>query len=107
MGVSTSCVKVSTAGATLWCRPGLTFRLRFRGFAGERKHERSTRAGAATLSTAPSPELAPVWVPVDVELQEEAGAVCHRDLGNTPGHPRNTEGVEAAVDLEDEVGDVA
>ena len=107
MGVSTSCVKVSTAGATSWCRPGLTFRLVFRGFAGERKHERRIRAGAATLGTAPFPELTPVWVPVDVVLQEEAGALCHWDLGSTPGHPRNTEGVVAAVDLEDEVGDVA
>ena len=61
--------------------------------------------GAATLVLAlPSPELAPVWVVLGAMLTHavavnDAGSTFHDpwDLGNTPGHPRNTEGVEATV----------
>ena len=68
------------------------------------------RTGAATLVlTTSSPELTPVWKELGAMLTHavavnEAGTTFHNpwDLGSTPGHPRNTEGVEA-TELE-EVG---
>ena len=115
IGVDTTWVNVSTAGATSLCRPGVVWSwARWAGLAGERRQERRMRTGAATLVLTPrtNPELAPVWSTVLVTMLPhadayvlEAGAVCQEELGSTPAHPRIAEGVEIPKELDREVAD--